>query len=374
MPEVNLRERSPGTWWEVEEEFATVSLPAIERVAQAGLEKAGASASDAAYIVKSYVDKTLQGDHARGIARLPSLVRQGLNGETNFKVKIRIIREKSATALVAAGHKDNHRLVAKQAMELAIEKARKNGIGWVGAPGNAEVLRVPAQMAAEAGMIGFVTTAGVPNVAPLGGYESILHNGPFAFAIPVAGRDPLVLDMSSTESSGAGVYLAARQGQEVRPGIILDSQGNPTTRATDFPDMELLKNGVQTANGTLTTLGNSHKSYGLILALGLLCFMTADGCFPWEVGKQPKEQGAVFAAIDPSAFLPGDEGQRRAGAFLDRVKASPPKKGGKPILYPGESSQRLQREKRKAGKVAIPASQYRAFVKLAEELGMKGAL
>lgn len=374
MPDADLRERSTGIWWDVEEEFATVSLPALERVAQAGLEKAGASPGDAAFIVRSYVDKTLQGDHARGVARLPSLVRQGLSGETSFKVKLRIVREKSATALVAAGPKDNHRLIAKQAMELAIEKARKNGIGWVGAPGNAEVLRVPALLATEAGMIGFVTTAGVPNVAPLGGHESILHNGPFSFAIPVAGRDPLVLDMSSTESSAAGVFLAARQGQTVRPGVILDSEGNATTRAADFPDMEALKQGRQTAKGTLTTLGNSHKSYGLILALGLLCFMTADGCFPWEVGKQPKEQGAVFAAIDPSAFLPGDEAKQTAKAFLERVKASPLKKGGKAILYPGESSQRLQREKRKAGKVAIPATQYQAFVKLAEELGMTGAL
>ena len=379
MPdELDLRERSSGTWWEVDEEFATVPLDAVQQVCLAGLERAGAQPQDAQFVFNSYLDKTLQGDHARGIARIPGLVREALRGDVNLRPSPQILREKGATALVKGARHDLPRLVCKYGMELAVQKARVHGVGWVGAQAPGEVLGAYVKIAVSSGMVGFATTQSYALVAPTGGYQPLLGNGPFAFGIPAGGHDPVILDMSTTHTSASGVFLAARQGQQVPEGMVFDAKGNPTTNAADFPDPDALSRGRQAARGSLVPLGNSPKSYALIFVLGLLTSVLTDSSAPWDVGNKsgPGEgrSGTILAAVDPTAFLASEEVGKRVDGYIDKVKASAKRPGVREILYPGEGSQRLQRERRQAGQIAIPASQYQALAALAKELGLEGAL
>ena len=374
----DLRQRSSGTWWEVDEEFATVPLDAVRKVCLAGLERAGAQPEDAQFVFNSYLDKTLQGDHARGIVRVPGLVREALRGEVNLRARLQILQDKGATALVRGERHDLHRLVCKYAMELAVQKAQAHGVGWVGAQAPGEVLGAYVKVAVSAGMVGFATTQSYALVAPTGGYEPLLGNGPFAFGIPASGHDPVILDMSTTTTSASGVFLAARQGQQVPGGMVFDAKGNPTTNAADFPDPDALRQGRQAARGSLVPLGNSPKSYALIFVLGLLTSVLTDSSAPWDVGNKsgPGEgrSGTILAAIDPAAFLSAGEVGKRVDGYIDKVKASAKRPGVTEILYPGEGSQRLQRERRQAGQIAIPASQYQSLAALAKEIGLGGWL
>ena len=43
-------------------------------------------------------------------------------------------------------------------------------------------------------------------------------------------------------------------------------------------------------------------------------------------------------------------------------------------MYPGEGSQRLKRQRKAAGRFALPASHYQGLVELAKEVGMEGRL
>jgi L-2-hydroxycarboxylate dehydrogenase (NAD+) len=75
-------------------------------------------------------DADLQGSDGHGVIRLPQYVKRIEAGGINLRPAIRVVREHAATALIDGDNGMGH-LVMSKAAELAIEKARSAGIGWV---------------------------------------------------------------------------------------------------------------------------------------------------------------------------------------------------------------------------------------------------
>ena len=377
LPDGQEKKRTYGQWWDTTEEEVTVSLEAVRRVVAAGLQAGGASPDDAAYLMDIFSNKALQGDHARGLGRLPGLVSAAKRGSLDFKAKIRILRETTSTALVASGPKGFSPLVCRQAMALAIGKAKEHGIGWVSAQTSGLILTPHVRQAVDEGMVGIVLTQSFPTVAPLGGTTPLLGNAPIAFGIPAGDHDPVILDMSVTESSASGVFLSAQQGQQSPEGAVLDERGNPTTDAREFVKLDWMGRGVMVARGSLQPLGRGHKGYAMVFIVGLLTYLLSNTSPPWELAPDLPQQGqggTSLVAIDPGAFAPADMIRGRVDQFIDTVKGAPKKEGVTEILYPGERSSKLQREGKESGTLSIPASHYHGLVGLAIELGMEGAL
>jgi LDH2 family malate/lactate/ureidoglycolate dehydrogenase len=261
-------------------------------------------------------------------------------------------------------------------MSLAVEKAQTCGVALVAARASGEILTPYVQQAVDAGMVGLAMVQSVPTVAPLGGHGPLLGNAPMAIGVPSATHDPMILDMSFTQSSSSGVLLAAEQGQSVPPGVLLDEHGNPSTDSFDYPDHELAATfGGIHARGTLAPLGGGHKGYAMIFAIGLLTSLLADSSPPWELYYHLPERGTygtLLMAIDPGAFrADGLKGALVAvDEFIDTVKGSPRNGGVDEILYPGERSQALKRKRRDAGFIAIPKSHFEGFVELAHDVSV----
>jgi L-2-hydroxycarboxylate dehydrogenase (NAD+) len=228
-------------------------------------------------------------------------------------------------------------------------------------------------MAADAGMIGIMWTQTGPGVAPLGGYKPLLGNGPFAVAIPAANHDPIVIDMAFTQSSASGVLLSATQpGATIPPGLVLDEHGEPTTDPRDFSDEEHTAAGGMRVKGTLTPLGNSHKGYAMLLALGVLAAVLSDTDPPWDLvrGAGPAKQGgSVLIAIDPDALNPS-RAHETVDQFIEAVTTAPRRAGVDAILYPGQESQRIKREAWRRGTVEVPVTHIAGLIELAEELNL----
>ena len=373
--------RSYGTWWGIDEEMVAVPVSGIRQVVMAGLQKGGASAEDAAYLLEISLNKALQGDHARGLRGTPALVRRALAKELDWHPQISILRERGATALVGAADPKNanNTLVCRFAMDLAIKKARQYGVGWVGARAQAGILRAFVLQAVAQDMIGVCMTQSHPQVAPFGGAKPLFGNGATAIGIPAADHDPVVLDMSLTESSTQGVVLAQLQGKPLREGILLDDGGNPSTNSADYMDPEWLKKGREVSRGSSQPLGGGHKGYALVFVQGLLSYILSDTNPPWECSNalEPSERGlhgSIHVAIDPSAFAPLDQVKRQVSGFIEKARAVPLRPGSTEVLYPGEGSQRLHREGKARDRVTIPSSQYHDLAALAKELGMEGAI
>jgi len=369
---MDLRERTAGQWWQHDEPFVTVRLDSLKRVALAAYERAGASPANAEFLLRMNLDKALQGDHARGVGRIAGIVRQVEEGRTDFNPEIRILREAASFALVDGGLKASGPLVSKFGMELAIRKARETGIAWVGAKGQAQILTAFTRLAVEAGMIGIVFNQSFPTVAAFGGAGALLGNQPLAIGVPARRHDPVLLDMSMTQTSAAGMFLAAKQGKKVDPGLLLDEHGEPTTDATEFPSQYVDPDYGPDARGSLAVLGNSHKGYAMVFILSLLSAVMTDTSPPWELYYRLKKRGrygSVLMAIDPEKIMPRAAFLDAVDAFIDGVKRSPRRAGVTEVLYPGEKSQRLRREREQAGVLEIPESHYKALCELAAQLG-----
>jgi L-2-hydroxycarboxylate dehydrogenase (NAD+) len=363
--------RTYGQWWDWHGDYVEVPIDDLRAVGYAAYEAAGASPADARFLFDGELDKTLQGDHARGVVYFPNNIRLARAGTLDLAAAINVVREKAATAIVSGGARAVGRLVCKRGMELAIEKAREHAVGFVGAEGGAGLLTQYVAMAVDAGMVGIVVSQTGPAVAPVGGYEPLLGNGPFAIGVPAGAADPVILDMSFTQTSASGVLLAAQQGEHIPEGLILDASGEPTTDAGAFAPVDPEKRtGREQTRGTLAPLGG-HKGYAMLFALGLLASVLSDTSPPWELGGSVSptgRTGSLLIAIDTDALNP--DAPARVDAFIDRVTSAPRRPGVDEILYPGRRSQQLRRERRAAGTVAVPAPQLAALCDVADEVGV----
>jgi len=370
-------ERTFGQWWDWKGEYKRVSIPALTALCVDAYRAAGVPPDDAAFLAEGAIDKTVQGDHARGVIYIPPQVRSIRSGRQDARAPIHVVQSRGASGLVAGGSKAIGRLVCRAGMRFAIDKAREHGIGLAAATGGAGLLTQYVTMAIDAGMIGVVMTQTGPCVAPLGGYTALLGNGPFAVGVPAARHDPVVLDMSFTQSSASGVLLAAEQGDRMPSGALLDSSGAPSTDPRDFRDVDRSKSPTEArGDGTLTALGNSHKGYAMIFLIGLLSSVLSDTAPAWDLAPGSASDGAVagtlLIAIDPHAFGVADP-PGAVDAFIDTVTTAPRREGVDEILYPGMRSQQLRRARRERGSVDVPVPQLDALLAMAAELGIEVA-
>jgi LDH2 family malate/lactate/ureidoglycolate dehydrogenase len=366
-----MAQRTFGQWWDHAEDRVQASLAGIARIGRAAYVSVGASPEDAAFLLDVNLDKALQGDHARGLGKVPGIIAAARAGKLDMAPEIAVVRERGATALLDGGPTANGRLVCKRAMETAVERARDHGVGFVGARTSGGILTPDARIAGDGGCVGIVAVQSVPTAAPLGGYRPLLGNGPIAIGVPAGRHDPVILDMSFTQSSASGMLLAAEQGEQVAPGLLLDDRGYPTTDSTVFPDPAVVATGGIGVRGTLTPLGGGHKGYAMLFIVGLLACVLTDTSPPWELFYDLPVRGrygTLLVAVDPSAFDPGDVTGKVDG-FIDTVTGAPRRDGVDEILYPGQRSQQLRRDRREAGVVELPASHFEAFRTLAAEIG-----
>ena len=369
-------ERTYGQWWDSTEPRVVVALDEIRRVGHAAYLAVGADPADVDFLLDINLDKAIQGDHARGLGKLPGIIAAARSGALDLDPQITVMREQPASAVLDGGPTGSGRIVCRRAMALAIDKAKTNGVGFVAARSSGEILTPYVTQALDAGMIAMVMVQSVPTVAPLGGKGPLLGNGPLAIGVPADRHDPVILDMSFTQSSSSGVLLAAEQGQQVPEGMVLDEHGFGTTDATDYPDNELeaIHGGLH-ARGTLVPLGGNHKGYAMVFMVGLLTSVLADASPPWELYYHLPERGTygtLLMAIDPAGFRSEASAPvgRAVDAFIDMVKGSPRRDGVDEILYPGERSQALKRARREAGVISIPASHHHGLSELAADLGI----
>src|SRR5262245_43353890 len=176
-----LAERPYGQWWQYTEEMVETSYDAVSRFGLAALRRAGASERDAAFLLQTSLNKAVQGDHARGLEGLPGTVRAALSGRIRLEPSMKVVNETDATALVDGDPTASRSLVCRDAMDLAIAKARQHGMGWVSARFSAGILTDNVMQAVDAGLVGMVMTQTYPLVAPFGGIRPMLGNAPIAF-------------------------------------------------------------------------------------------------------------------------------------------------------------------------------------------------
>ena len=192
---------------------ATFSYKHLFDFTKAILQKIGCSESDADIAAKVLLSADLRGVDSHGVARLSGYTRLWEVQRINVKPKIKIIHQTPSTAVVD-GDSGLGLVVAPFAMQVAIEKAKQVGTGWVSVQNSNHfgIAAVHAMMALEHDMIGIALTNASPLVAPTFSIERLLGTNPICVAIP-AGKEPaFVADMATTTAANGKLEILQRKG------------------------------------------------------------------------------------------------------------------------------------------------------------------
>ena len=325
----------------------------------------GVPEAEAAQVAGLMVEADLLGYDTHGVFRLRQYVNRLKGGGCNPAPRVRVVRETAATALVDGDNGLGH-LAMTRARDLAMEKARAAGIGWVGVRGGNHAgpaaLYVRPQAAAR--MIGLAGAVGSANhVAPFGGTDILLGTNPIAVAAP-GGEDPFVLDMATTVAAVGRIKLLAQRGEPMPEGWMVGRDGRPLT------------DPARRDEGFLLPIGGA-KGYGLGLAIGLLAGVLNGAALGSDVVDftrdtvSPTNTGQFVAAIDIAAF--GDPAAFAAAAarVFAELRASPPLPGHDPVRIPGDG-RGAARARRAAEGLPLNPGLRGELAAIAAELGIAG--
>lgn len=305
----------------------------------------GVPASEAALCADVLIAADKRGIDSHGIGRLKPIyydrIKQGIQyPETNFEV----VREGPTTAVID-GHHGMGMVIAERSMRMAIDKAKKYGMGMVAVRNSTHygIAGYYALMAAENDMIGITGTNARPSIAPTFGVENMLGTNPLTFAMPTDEDFPFFLDCATSVSQRGKIEVYGRAGKELPPGWVIGRDGKTRTDTVQILD-DLVK-----GTAALTPLGGigeetaGYKGYGYATVVEILSAALQQGAFlkgllgfNADGSKRPYALGHFFIAVDIAAFVEPDEFNKTAGDILRDLRNSEKAPGCERIYTAGE--------------------------------------
>ncbi|MYB42808.1 MAG: Ldh family oxidoreductase [Chloroflexi bacterium] len=299
----------------------------------------GSPEHDARELAAHLVDSNLAGHDSHGVIRAPQYLGQIETGLIVPGATSEVVRETETTTLLR-GNWNYGQVVGREAMDLAIEKARAGGIGITVAWEISHTGRmgIYGEQAARAGMLAIAVVQGQGrSVAPFGGATGRLGTNPIVVAAPTPDPEqPFVLDMATSVTAGGKVKVADAAGYQLPPDSVLDAEGRPTRDPSAIE-----------AGGAILPLGGpaGHKGFGLSLAVTALAGALAPQA---RLGKHTGS-ATTMIAVDIERFREPTEYASVFGAFLDYVRETPRQEGVEEIVAPGELERRNRERRRRDG-------------------------
>ena len=327
----------------------------------------GVPKADAKLVADLLVDANLTGFDSHGVIRIPIYVKGIKMGAVKPGAEIKIVSETPSTAVIDGGW-NLGQVVAKYAMNVCIEKARKGVVGLVTARNSHHIgrLNTYAEMAMAQDMIGIASVNSASYVAPFGGKSKQLGTNPLCFAIPSGEEPPMILDMATSVWARGKIMVYLARGEELPEEIFMDPEGNPTTDPSWY-----------TKGGILRTLGGEiagYKGFGLSLLVEILTGALTEGGVSnsEEYRSRPfyGGNGIFMMAIDVGQITNLDDFKKRVDGLLGTVKNSPTAPEYDEILIPGEPERRKKEKLLREG-IFVEEQTWNDLASLAKELKIK---
>ncbi|HET9055661.1 MAG TPA: Ldh family oxidoreductase [Chitinophagaceae bacterium] len=302
----------------------------------------GCNETDAATATKVLLSADLRGIDSHGIARLSGYVRLWESQRIKANPQIKIIHETASTAVID-GDGGLGLVVAPFAMQVAIDKAKIAGTGWISVQNSNHfgIAGYHAMMALEHDMIGMAMTNASALVAPTFSTERLLGTNPICVAIPAGSEPPFVADMATTTAANGKLEILQRKNLSAPDGWIQDEEGNATTNA------HILKKG-----GALLPLGSdrehgSHKGYALGAMVDIFSAVLSGANYgPWvppfpAYVPMPENQpgkgiGHFLGAMRIDAFRPTYEFKQHMDNWICRFRSAKTIEGKEKVIIPGD--------------------------------------
>jgi LDH2 family malate/lactate/ureidoglycolate dehydrogenase len=295
-------------------------------------------------------------------------------GRINTRPTIKVVYQTPSTATVD-GDGGLGLVVAPKAMQIAIDKAKNVGSGWVSVKNSNHfgIGAFHALMAVQENMVGISMTNASPLVAPTNSKERLLGTNPMCFALPGGKHPSIVADMATSAAANGKLEIAQRANKPIPKGWVQDKNGQASTNANE------LKNG-----GALLPLGSmeeaGHKGYALAAVVDIFSGILSGANYgPWVppfVSFLPLAQnmpgegiGHFLGALRVDGFRPIKEYTAHIENWIERFKSSPSVEGEE-VLIPGEPEEHEQ-EKRAQNGIPLTTMVESDLKELGEKFGIE---
>jgi LDH2 family malate/lactate/ureidoglycolate dehydrogenase len=290
----------------------------------------GVAVADAQVVAADLVAADLEGISSHGVMLLPMYIERINKGSVSRHCAGEIISDRGGAIVIDAGNALGQ-LTARQAVKLAVARAREIGLAAVGVRNGFHFGTAGryARMMAEHNCVGIVLSNTRPLMPAPGGAEAMVGNNPIAIALPSAGEFAVEADMALSATAMGKIRLAAAAGQRIPDDWAVDAQGRPTTDPA-----AAIKGMLLPAAGP--------KGFGLAFVIDLLCGGLSDGGVGADVRPlygdpaEPYRCAHFFLAIHAGHFLVGERLAERARDQAMRVSSSKRSAGVDRVYAPGE--------------------------------------
>ncbi len=279
----------------------------LEALLRAIFLRHGCSEHVADLLASNMAGAERDGAHSHGVFRIKGNLGSLDSGWLDGKA-VPVLEDVAPGMLRADGKNGFSLPVLAMAAEPLMAKARANGIAVLSVRKAHHFSAVwpDIEPFAREGFLALAMVNSMASVVPHGGHRKLYGTNPLGFAVPRAGRDPLVFDQASSAMANGDVQIARREGRQLPPGTGIDSEGNPTT------DPNAVLEG-----GALLPFGG-HKGSSIAMMMEIMGAALAGGDYSFEIdwsshpGAATPHGGQTYILIDP--------GRGAVNSFADRIE------------------------------------------------------
>ncbi|MGH1375927.1 MAG: Ldh family oxidoreductase [Alphaproteobacteria bacterium] len=219
-------------------------------------------------------------------------------------------------------------VAAKYAADLAVTKAKENGIAFVGARnhfGTTGTMNYYNRFFVENGLIGIAGCNSLAMVCHPNGFDPVVGTNPISFGIPSC-KTPCVVDVTTAQWAYGKLLEIYKSGDELPVDAIVDKDGKPSQNIRDAMDGAMLPM-------------NGYKGFSIGLAIEIL----SGALIGAKSGRDAVEgsDGIFFITINPDMLVGQEQFETHVESLLQEIKSSRHDAHIEDILIPGERSEKI---------------------------------
>ena len=173
------------------------------------------------------IESDRRGIDSHGLGRLKPIYCDRMDqGILQPSMPIDVVKETDTTALLD-GNLGIGLYIGPYCMQLAIEKAKKHGVGFVVVRNSTHygIAGYYVTQATSQGCIGWSGTNARPSIAPTFGVEPMLGTNPLCFGIPTDEEFDFVIDCATSINQRGKIERYGREGIDTPKGVVVDHEG-----------------------------------------------------------------------------------------------------------------------------------------------------
>ncbi len=286
--------------------MSALALPDAVQFVAAIFARHGCSDANARSVARALIAAEADGLVGHGLSRVPTYLQMVKSGKIDGRATPTFAHPRPGVLAIDAVFG-----FAYPAIDLAVDQlpalASAQGIATaaIARSSHCGAAGLPCEALARRGLIAllFANTPGA--MAPWGGRQPVFGTNPIAFAAPLEGRDPAVVDLALSKVARGPIAAARQRGDSIPQGWALGPDGNPTTDAGEA------------LRGTMVPLGDA-KGAALAFMVEILAACLTGANLASEASSfldgegGPPATGQLLLAIDPAAFGHARFGERIA--------------------------------------------------------------